>query len=170
MVKLFCAVVGAAESAFSVRVNESDSVDDLKTAIKVKKPLKITCDADELQLYLAKKGDEQWLTENEVKSVSDTSGLKHLDAVRARLRRVGLSEEDMIEVDEDEEAAGNGPVNVLVVVPPEDVVVSLSVLVAVSTGPEVDLHSCDHLVAFLEAEMTNKEAIVSRPHILAQEV
>ncbi|KAG2759232.1 hypothetical protein Pcac1_g28711 [Phytophthora cactorum] len=33
MVKFFCAIVGEAGSAFSVRVDESDSVDDLKKAI-----------------------------------------------------------------------------------------------------------------------------------------
>ncbi|KAE9024883.1 hypothetical protein PF005_g4324 [Phytophthora fragariae] len=36
--KLFCAIVGVAGSAFSVRVDESDSVDDLKDAIKVDNP------------------------------------------------------------------------------------------------------------------------------------
>ncbi|GMF49697.1 unnamed protein product [Phytophthora lilii] len=123
MVKLFCAVVGAAGSAFPVEIDASELVGDLKEAIKDKKKndLKKT-DADRLELYLAKKGDA-WLTENEVKEVRDTSGLKHLDAARARLRRVGLSDEDMVEVDEDDEAAGNGLVNVLVVVPTEEVVV-----------------------------------------------
>ncbi|KAG3109837.1 hypothetical protein C6341_g27935 [Phytophthora cactorum] len=41
MVKLFCAIVGVAGSAFSVRVDESDepeSVDDLKKEIKKEKP------------------------------------------------------------------------------------------------------------------------------------
>ncbi|KAG2758854.1 hypothetical protein Pcac1_g29047 [Phytophthora cactorum] len=33
-------------------------------------------------------------------------------------------------------------------------------------GPDVDSSSCDDLLAFLESEMTNKEATVSRLHIL----
>ncbi|GMF41742.1 unnamed protein product [Phytophthora lilii] len=60
MVKLFCAIVGVAGSAFSVQVDESDSVDDLKDVIKVKKPDTIKCEADKLQLFLSKK-DGAWL-------------------------------------------------------------------------------------------------------------
>ncbi|KAL7691078.1 hypothetical protein Plhal304r1_c010g0039321 [Plasmopara halstedii] len=59
-----------------------------------------------------------WLTENEVKDIRDISGLKHLSAARARLQRIGLSDDQVVgEVDKIEEAAGNGSVNVLVVVP-----------------------------------------------------
>ncbi|KAJ0394902.1 hypothetical protein P43SY_009972 [Pythium insidiosum] len=65
MLTLFHALVGTAASAFSVCVDESDSVDDFKKAIKAEKPNTITCNADELQLYVAKKGDV-WLTENEL--------------------------------------------------------------------------------------------------------
>ncbi|KAI9985264.1 hypothetical protein PInf_004590 [Phytophthora infestans] len=166
MVKLFCAVVGEQGSAFSVKIDASESVDDLRNMIRDHP--QFGHPNSKMELFLAKKGGA-WLTENEVKGVSDTSGLKHLDAARAKLRRVGLSEEKMVEVDEDDEAAGNGLVNVLVVVPSDDVVVPVSVPVAVPTGPEVDLRSCDHLLAFLESEMKNKAAIVSRPHILAQE-
>lgn len=36
MVKLFCAIVGVVGSTISVRVDEDDSVDDLKDAIKAK--------------------------------------------------------------------------------------------------------------------------------------
>ncbi|KAG3123650.1 hypothetical protein PI126_g23613 [Phytophthora idaei] len=121
MVKLFCAIVGEAGSAFSVRVDESDSVDDLKKAIKAEKPNKIQCDADELQLFLAKKGGT-WLTEEEVKKgVSDTTGLKLLDAVRAEIGDVGLSQDDVrLQVAKEEVAALKGPVNVLVVVPEQE--------------------------------------------------
>lgn len=116
MVKLFCAVVGAAGNAFPVDIDASQSVGDLQKAIKVE--LEYDSAAIKLQLYLAKNG-ATWLTENEVNGVSDTSGLTHLDAGRAKLWRVGLSDEDMVEVDEEGEAAGNGPVNVLVVAPTE---------------------------------------------------
>ncbi|ETO71770.1 serine/threonine protein kinase [Phytophthora nicotianae P1976] len=63
MVKLFCAIVGVAGSAFSVRVDdESDSVDDLKKAIKAENSATITCDAKDLQLFLAKAEDNAWLS------------------------------------------------------------------------------------------------------------
>ncbi|GMF38224.1 unnamed protein product [Phytophthora lilii] len=61
MVKLFCAIVGAVGSAFSVRVDEDDSVDDLKKAIKAENATTITGDAKDLQLFLAKKEDGAWL-------------------------------------------------------------------------------------------------------------
>ncbi|GMF37672.1 unnamed protein product [Phytophthora lilii] len=55
MVKLLCAMVGVAGSAFSVRVDENDLVDDLKKAIKAEKPNDLKdVDADKLQLSLAK--------------------------------------------------------------------------------------------------------------------
>ncbi|CEG39515.1 CRN-like protein [Plasmopara halstedii] len=117
MVTLFCAVVGVKGNAFSVDIDASQSVDHLKKAIKKKKNYDFA--ADKLELYLAKKG-ESWLTENEVKHRSDISGLKHLRAARARLHRIGLSDDQIVEeVDEIEEDAGNGSVNVLVVVPTE---------------------------------------------------
>ncbi|KAG3028105.1 hypothetical protein PC121_g24596, partial [Phytophthora cactorum] len=62
MVKLFCAIVGVAGSAFSVRVDESDepeSVDDLKKEIKKEKMYQFP--ADQLQLFLAKTDDGAWL-------------------------------------------------------------------------------------------------------------
>ncbi|KUF83787.1 hypothetical protein AM588_10000602 [Phytophthora nicotianae] len=58
MVKLFCALVGVKGNAFSVTIDASESVDDLKKAIKKEKENKIKCDADELQLFLAREGDE----------------------------------------------------------------------------------------------------------------
>ncbi|GMF35071.1 unnamed protein product [Phytophthora lilii] len=118
MVKLFCAVVGAAGSAFPVEIDASELVGELKEAIKDKKKNDLEkTDADKLELYLAKKGDA-WLTENEVKGVSHTSGLTLLDAARAEISVVSLSEKDVRhQIDKHQVAAGNGPVNVLVVVP-----------------------------------------------------
>ncbi|KAG3100559.1 hypothetical protein PI124_g16054 [Phytophthora idaei] len=68
MVQLFCAIVGEAGSAFSVRVDESDSVDDLKDGIKEKNlddPTLKNVAAKNLQLFLAKKDDGAWLTDDE---------------------------------------------------------------------------------------------------------
>jgi hypothetical protein len=59
-VKPFCGIVDLAGSAFSVQVDESDSVTDLKKAIKEASE-NITAPAKKLQLYLAKKADGEWL-------------------------------------------------------------------------------------------------------------
>ncbi|ETI40681.1 hypothetical protein PPTG_20867 [Phytophthora nicotianae INRA-310] len=62
-------------NGLSVRVEESASVNSLKKAIQAEK-LTITCDANEMQLFLAKKGGA-WLTEAYVNDgVSDTNDLK----------------------------------------------------------------------------------------------
>ncbi|KAI9982915.1 hypothetical protein PInf_006715 [Phytophthora infestans] len=116
--KLFCAIVGVAGSVFSVQVDESDSVDDLKKAIKDQSDGLITDPWPKLQLFLAKKekGDGAWLAEKDVmEGVSDTSELKPLGVARARLRLVNLSDTEVGGVDGGEEAEGGGPVNVLVV-------------------------------------------------------
>ncbi|KAG2877086.1 hypothetical protein PC117_g27137 [Phytophthora cactorum] len=119
MITLYCAVVGVAGSAFPVDIDENKSVGHLKDAIKEKKMYQFP--ADELQLFLAKKGDGAgaWLTEKDVKEgVSDTTGLKLLDAVRAEIGDVGLSQDDVrLQVAKEEVAALKGPVHVLVVVP-----------------------------------------------------
>ncbi|ETP50913.1 hypothetical protein F442_03873 [Phytophthora nicotianae P10297] len=94
---------------------------NLKDVIKGKKPDTIKCEADKLQLFLAKteKGAGAWLTEADVKKgVSDTSDLKLLGAAGAPLNLVGLSEKDVkfVPTLEDVESM-NTPVHVLVVVP-----------------------------------------------------
>ncbi|KAL8007164.1 hypothetical protein Plhal703r1_c04g0021771 [Plasmopara halstedii] len=115
MVTLFCAVVGENGNAFPVDIDTSQSVGDLKEAIKEEQ--KFDFAASKLELYLAKKG-ESWLTEIEVKDISDISDLKHLSAARARLHHIGLSDDQVVEeVDEIEVDAGNGSVNVLAIIP-----------------------------------------------------
>ncbi|TMW68974.1 hypothetical protein Poli38472_001130 [Pythium oligandrum] len=59
MVKLFCAVVGVG-SVFSVDIDISETVGDLKKKIKEENPNSIGCDAALLKLYLAREGDT-WL-------------------------------------------------------------------------------------------------------------
>ncbi|KAG2782154.1 hypothetical protein PC116_g34436, partial [Phytophthora cactorum] len=79
MVKLFCAIVGDAGSAFPVDIDAGQSVGDLKDAIKAKKPNKITCDADELQLFLAKKADGAWLQDDDPGVLELDEGRIHRD-------------------------------------------------------------------------------------------
>ncbi|KAG2957620.1 hypothetical protein PC119_g27274 [Phytophthora cactorum] len=62
MVKLFCAIVGVAGSAFPVDIDDAESVWALKDAIKAKKPNDFKdVDADKLQLFLAKTEGGAWL-------------------------------------------------------------------------------------------------------------
>ncbi|KAL4086252.1 hypothetical protein PRIC1_014382 [Phytophthora ramorum] len=64
MVKLFCAIVGVAGSAFPVDIDADQLVGDLKKAIKKEKTNKLKdIDAADLQLFLAKKdeGRGAWL-------------------------------------------------------------------------------------------------------------
>ncbi|KAG1705868.1 hypothetical protein DVH05_002432 [Phytophthora capsici] len=116
MVAVFCAIVGVPGSVFSVKIDENESVAELKKAIKKENPTRFQCDAMDLQLYLTKKGDV-WLTEAHVKEgLSDTSGLKLLDSMKTKLKVLGLRNENDEEEGEDE---GMGLVDVLVVNPQE---------------------------------------------------
>nr|QUJ09337.1 crinkler 11 [Plasmopara viticola] len=87
MVKLFCAIVDGAGSAFSVRVDESDSVDELKDAIKKKKPDTIKGEADKLQLFLTKTNDGAWLE-------SDSEDVKKLKKGKKSIAIKALTGED----------------------------------------------------------------------------
>ncbi|KAK1928937.1 hypothetical protein P3T76_015577 [Phytophthora citrophthora] len=75
MVKLFCAVVGAAGSAFEVDIAEDASVSALKEAIKNKKKNALDgVDPDDLQLFLAKTADGGWLRSDDPDVTSMRSG------------------------------------------------------------------------------------------------
>jgi hypothetical protein len=65
--KLFCAIVGAAGSAFPVDIDTSQSVGDLKEAIKEKNSMTIPRDSKDMKLFLAKKdkGLGAWLTDDD---------------------------------------------------------------------------------------------------------
>ncbi|KAE8952614.1 hypothetical protein PR001_g33215, partial [Phytophthora rubi] len=60
MVKLFCAIVGVAGSAYGVEVARG-AVDDLEDAIRKKSSDRIECD-DQLQLFLAMTEGPEWLS------------------------------------------------------------------------------------------------------------
>ncbi|POM66886.1 Crinkler (CRN) family protein [Phytophthora palmivora] len=59
MVKLFSAIVGEARSVFSVVIDENATVEDLKNAINGDNSATITCDAKDLQFFLAKQPVEE---------------------------------------------------------------------------------------------------------------
>ncbi|KAG3048643.1 hypothetical protein PI124_g13412, partial [Phytophthora idaei] len=88
MFKLFCIIVGEAGSAFSVRVDESDSVDDLKKVIKVEKPNDLKdVDADKLQLFLGKTDGGAWLE-------SDSEDVKKLKKGKKTVAIEALTSEE----------------------------------------------------------------------------
>nr|WNO07219.1 CRN effector protein [Phytophthora cinnamomi] len=121
MVKLFCAIVGVAESSFPVDIDADQTVADLKDAIKAKNANDLKdVDAKNLQLFLAKKdeGRGAWLTEADVKKAD---GLTPLDVGGAPLNLVGLSKMDVkFQVTRQHVMAKTTPVHVLVVVPKEE--------------------------------------------------
>ncbi|EGZ25222.1 hypothetical protein PHYSODRAFT_326275 [Phytophthora sojae] len=82
MVKLFCAIVGAAGSAFPVDIDAGQSAGDLKKAIKAEKTNKLKdIDAGDLQLFLAKKdeGRGAWLPDDDQAALDLEDGKIHED-------------------------------------------------------------------------------------------
>nr|QUJ09333.1 crinkler 6 [Plasmopara viticola] len=134
MVKLFCAVVGEKGSAFPVTINASESVSDLKKAIKKEKENDLKAiDAEKLQLFLAKNGDA-WVTQKQVEEgISDTSDFKPLKIVAVPLQLVGLSEKDVaFELTMDDVGTMNTPVHVLVVISDQEPTATSGVAVQIS--------------------------------------
>nr|QUJ09347.1 crinkler 22 [Plasmopara viticola] len=70
MMILVCALVGVKKNAFSVDIDASESVDELRKVIKKEKPSQLTCNANELQVFLAKKGDNTWLDRDGAEAVT----------------------------------------------------------------------------------------------------
>ncbi|RAW39182.1 hypothetical protein PC110_g4582 [Phytophthora cactorum] len=102
MVKLFCAIVGAAGNAFPVNIDESDTVGDLKIAIKegnLDDPTLKNVAPKNLQLFLAKKGDA-WLPDDDPAALELEEGKTHQDLQKR--------------------APKSKQIHVLVVVPPEE--------------------------------------------------
>ncbi|EEY53066.1 Crinkler (CRN) family protein [Phytophthora infestans T30-4] len=170
MVKLFCCIVGVAGSAFSVEVNEGTTVDDLKDEIARKQ--KYDFAASKLQLFLAKAGGNAWLSNltedvKKLKKGEKTALVESLTQGEDELQGENPISECLEGMDPPEVKQ----IHVLVVAPVGAGVgvgqdVSMDVPAAVPMGPTVNLSSCEDLLAFLENDMINKEAIVSRPHIL----
>ncbi|TDH70030.1 hypothetical protein CCR75_007027 [Bremia lactucae] len=77
MLELVCAVIGV-KAVFPVDIDEKKIVGALKDAIKAKIPSKVKCDASDLELYLARKGDA-WLSESEPSAQQLERGNVHDD-------------------------------------------------------------------------------------------
>ncbi|EGZ28849.1 hypothetical protein PHYSODRAFT_475946 [Phytophthora sojae] len=121
--KLFCAIDGGAGPAFAVRADESDTVDDLKMAIKKEKTNDLKdIDADKLQLFLAKKADGGWLPDDDdldrmLQNNVDTSKMEKLRASRNLEDLFGTGA-----------SLGKNVVHVLVVVPKPKQAISASIV------------------------------------------
>ncbi|KAK1930418.1 hypothetical protein P3T76_014089 [Phytophthora citrophthora] len=159
--KLFCAIVGVAESAFEVDIAEDASVSALKKAIRAEPEFGYP--NSKLQLFLAKKdkGKGAWLTEEDV-------AILRVDLVSQDYKQM----KSTLKLDNDDIFGksfhpGEDQVHVLVKFP-EGIDIERN-RVTVPMGPVVNVSSCDDLLAFLESEMTNKEETMSNPHILSAE-
>ncbi|KAJ8535189.1 hypothetical protein ON010_g13548 [Phytophthora cinnamomi] len=80
MVKLFCAIVGVAGSAFPVDIDAAQTVGDLKKMIKRDKRNRLEkVDADDLQLFLAKTEGGEWLADDDQAALGLEDGKVHED-------------------------------------------------------------------------------------------
>ncbi|CAI5729960.1 unnamed protein product [Peronospora farinosa] len=94
MVTLFCAFVGTKESVFPVHIDASQSVGHLKDAIKMDNQRRITCDANDLQLYPAKTKIDTAKTEDGKWLSSSTEDVKKLKEGEKTSHVVELTKED----------------------------------------------------------------------------
>uniref|UniRef100_A0AAV1T394 Crinkler effector protein N-terminal domain-containing protein n=1 Tax=Peronospora matthiolae TaxID=2874970 RepID=A0AAV1T394_9STRA len=164
-VTLVCGIVGVRESVFSVGIDTTDWVDQLKDAIKAAKPAMIQSDARDLQLFLARRDgvDDAWMKKEEVQQgVLDTKGLRQLNFAAVPLSFNGLSERDV--QTETTEAGQNSPVHVLVVLPPtltKRQSVPLNVRGVIIHVTESMVLNDPPLVAYWHALATSSTAIVA---------
>ncbi|TDH71155.1 hypothetical protein CCR75_006586 [Bremia lactucae] len=105
MVSLFCALVDVKGPAFSVQLDDNDTVDALKKKIKKENPAK-------------DHGRGPWLTDSEVQDgVSDVSGFKKMPYPVQKLRAVGLASGQVVEASYEEAALEKGFCHVVVQLP-----------------------------------------------------
>ncbi|KAG2760382.1 hypothetical protein Pcac1_g27649 [Phytophthora cactorum] len=129
MVKLFCAIVGAAGNAFPVNIDESDTVGDLKIAIKegnLDDPTLKNVAPKNLQLFLAKKGDA-WLPDDDPAALELEEGKTHQDlqkVIDGEKMKATWTIEDVLIANKMTKRRKRAPkskqIHVLVVVPPEE--------------------------------------------------
>jgi hypothetical protein len=172
MVRLWCAIVRRKGGAFSVQVNESDTVETLKAVILKRKKKKLRCDdSDDLQLFRAKAAGGSWLKSDDPAVIAMRSGDTPVE-VKTLL---DLEMDPTAEIGDLFKGAPTKTTIHVLVVGPNGIDIdggqdverdSLRVPATEPKGPDVNVFSPDDLLAFLESEMTNKVAIISSPHIL----
>jgi hypothetical protein len=112
MVKLVCALVGVEGNAFSVKIDASELVDELKKEIK--KEQEYTFAASKLELFLARKGDGTWLDRDDAEAVvldehGHPEGFTHMDETA-----------DVVDYFGERFERKRGEIHVLVVIPKQD--------------------------------------------------
>ncbi|POM58437.1 GPI inositol-deacylase [Phytophthora palmivora] len=138
MVSLICAIVGAPSSSFRVDIDQNKLVSHLKTEIKKDNPATITCDAKDLQLFLAKK-DNEWVKADDLVALQLKRGEIH------DVRKVTAEEEldaawkvEEVLIANDMRAPESKQIHVLVVLPGSDLVMKdmgqLEILIQVSAA------------------------------------
>jgi Crinkler effector protein N-terminal domain len=116
--KLFCVIVGEEGDAFSVKIEDSKTVSDLKEAIAVKQ--KYNFAASKLQLYLAVK-DGAWLISksDEVKELKEGKMTSVVEALTHKNLKL-QGEDDLDEVLKGMQEPTSGEIHVLVVLPKQN--------------------------------------------------
>ncbi|KAJ8562040.1 hypothetical protein ON010_g7639 [Phytophthora cinnamomi] len=152
MVKLFCALVGVKGKAFSVTIDASESVDDLKDKIAEKQ--KYDFAASKLQLFLAKNGDDTWLE-------SSTDDVKKLKKGEKTALIEALTHED-------NELDGEFGLEEVLEEMPEPKSKQIHVLVVVPEGATSEHDSLSLLreanVRQMRLEMQLEQLVASLPH------
>ncbi|KAJ0411708.1 hypothetical protein ATCC90586_002092 [Pythium insidiosum] len=142
---LNCAIVGDGGSVFAVDMPLEGDVRHMKRRIKRERPGRIDCDADELELYVARKSDGTWMTDADAKSVTDTSTLTHL----ARAHDYGIydldSEEEASDDSDSEDAAAAAAAAAAVA----KAAVTVQLLVVVPNAWTKPVHRCVFSIAHL---------------------
>jgi Crinkler effector protein N-terminal domain len=118
MVTLFCVIVGEKGSAFGVDIDANESVHDLKNTIKRENEKTITCDVDNLQLFLGKKSDGTWLdsSSDDVKNLKKGEKTPLIEALTHKDNEL-QGEFGLDEVLEGMQVPTTEQIHVLVVVP-----------------------------------------------------
>ncbi|EGZ11221.1 hypothetical protein PHYSODRAFT_287309 [Phytophthora sojae] len=129
MVKLFCAIVGAAGSAFPVDIDAGQSVGDLKKAIKAESDGLIRAEDPwtKLQLFLAKTADGAWLPDDDQAALDLEDGKVHEDIqalIDGEKMKATWTIEDVLTANNMTKRKGRAPksrqIHVLVVVPEQE--------------------------------------------------
>eukprot|EP00644_Phytophthora_capsici_P019405 jgi/Phyca11/577802/estExt2_Genewise1.C_PHYCAscaffold_4740001 len=119
---LQCAIVGQIGSSFDVEIDDGKKVNKLKEMIQVKNRETIKCDAEDLRLFLAKKGNA-WLPDDDPAAQDLEEGKVHtaiqalIDGEKMKEARTIADVLDDNNMTGEERAPKSRQIHVLVVVP-----------------------------------------------------